>query len=43
MQNYLIEVNEQNLTETLQISQHTPLVLVFYAPSHESSVNFTAL
>ncbi|PVX42904.1 putative thioredoxin [Pasteurella langaaensis DSM 22999] len=43
MSNYIIELNEQNLTETLQQSQQTPLVLVFYAPSHESSVNFTAL
>lgn len=43
MSNYIIELNEQNLTETLQLSQQTPLVLVFYAPSHESSLNFTTL
>ena len=43
MSNYVIELNEQNLTETLQHSQQTPLVLVFYAPSHETSQKFTAL
>ncbi|MCK3657326.1 co-chaperone YbbN [Pasteurellaceae bacterium Pebbles2] len=40
---YIIEINQHNLTETLQRSQQTPLVLVFYAPSHETSQNFTAL
>ncbi|WP_040976254.1 co-chaperone YbbN [Necropsobacter massiliensis] len=40
---YIIEINEQNLTDTLQLSQQTPLVLVFYAPSHAQSVEFTAL
>ncbi len=40
---YIIEINEQNLTDTLQLSQQTPLVLVFYAPSHPQSVEFTAL
>ncbi|TYG33646.1 co-chaperone YbbN [Lonepinella koalarum] len=43
MQDYIIEINQQNITETLQLSQQTPLVLVFYAPSHETSLNFTAL
>ncbi|WP_386686572.1 co-chaperone YbbN [Lonepinella sp. MS14437] len=43
MQDYIIEINQQNFTETLQRSQQTPLVLVFYAPSHETSLNFTAL
>lgn len=39
----IIDINEQNLTETLQLSQQIPLVLTFYAPSHETSQNFTAL
>ena len=39
----IIELNEQNLTDTLQLSQQIPLVIVFYAPSHEISQNFTAL
>ncbi|HBO37412.1 MAG TPA: co-chaperone YbbN [Pasteurellaceae bacterium] len=39
----IIDINEQNLNETLQISQQLPLVLVFYTPSHETSQNFTAL
>ena len=43
MTNYIIELTEQNLTETLQASQQHPLVVVFYAPSHESSQKFTAL
>ncbi|OOF67589.1 co-chaperone YbbN [Rodentibacter caecimuris] len=40
---FIIEINEQNLTETLQQSQHTPLVLVFYAPNHQESTQFTQL
>lgn len=40
---YLIDINEQNLTDTLQLAQQTPLVLVFYAPSHAQSVEFSAL
>lgn len=40
---YLIEINEQNLTETLQLSQQSPLVITFYTPSHPASVDFTAL
>ena len=39
----IIEIDHQNLTETLQLSQQIPLVLTFYAPSHEVSQNFTAL
>ncbi|MDO5055087.1 co-chaperone YbbN [Pasteurella oralis] len=40
---YLIEVTEQNLTETLQLSQQSPLVMTFYAPNHQTSLEFTAL
>ena len=29
---FLVELNEQNLTETLQRSVETPLVINFYAP-----------
>lgn len=43
MSKFVIELNEQNLTEILQQSQQTPLAIVFYAPSHETSVKFTAL
>ncbi|PJG83395.1 co-chaperone YbbN [Caviibacterium pharyngocola] len=43
MTSYIIEINEQNLTEILQQSQTVPLVLAFYAPSHQTSVDFTAL
>jgi len=32
---FLVELNEQNLTETLQRSVETPLVINFYAPSHK--------
>ena len=34
---FLVELNEQNLTETLQRSVETPLVINFYAPSHKES------
>ncbi|GJH43200.1 co-chaperone YbbN [Pasteurella canis] len=40
---YLIEITEQNLNETLQLSEQSPLVIVFYAPSHQTSLEFTAL
>ena len=43
MNNFIIEINEQNLTEILQRSQETPLVLNFYAPSHKESADFLAL
>lgn len=39
----VIEVNTQNLNEILQSSQQTPLVMTFYAPSHQTSLEFTAL
>ena len=38
---FIIDVNEQNLTETLQRSVETPLVINFYAPSHKESADFT--
>ena len=34
------DLNEQNLNEILQLSQHHPLVITFYAPSHADSVAF---
>ena len=34
------DLNEQNLNEILQLSQHHPLVITFYAPSHSDSVAF---
>ena len=37
---FLVELNEQNLTETLQRSVETPLVINFYAPSHKESADF---
>ena len=37
---FLVELNEQNLTETLQCSVETPLVINFYAPSHKESADF---
>ena len=37
---FLVELNEQNLTETLQHSVETPLVINFYAPSHKESADF---
>ena len=37
---FLVELNEQNLTETLQRSIETPLVINFYAPSHKESADF---
>ena len=40
MTNFIIELNEQNLTEVLQRSQQMPLVVNFYAPSHLESMQF---
>lgn len=37
---FLVELNEQNLTETLQRSVETPLVINFYAPRHKESADF---
>ena len=37
---FLVELNEQNLTETLQRSVENPLVINFYAPSHKESADF---
>ena len=37
---FFVELNEQNLTETLQRSVETPLVINFYAPSHKESADF---
>ena len=37
---FLVELNEQNLTETLQRSIETPLVINFYVPSHKESADF---
>lgn len=37
---FLVELNEQNFTETLQRSVETPLVINFYAPSHKESADF---
>lgn len=39
----IIDITEQNFTETLQLSQQIPLVIVCYAPSYETSQKFTAL
>lgn len=36
---FFVELNEQNLTETLQRSVETPLVINFYAPSHKESAD----
>lgn len=40
---YIIDINEQNLGEILQLSQQTPLVFNFYAPSHQESADFLSL
>ena len=37
---FFVELNEQNLTETLQRSVETPLVINFYAPRHKESADF---
>ncbi|OOF86845.1 co-chaperone YbbN [Rodentibacter ratti] len=40
---FIVEVNEQNLTEILQQSLEKPLVMNFYAPSHKESADFLVL
>ncbi|OOF78783.1 co-chaperone YbbN [Rodentibacter caecimuris] len=40
---FIVEINEQNLTEILQQSLEKPLVVNFYAPSHKESADFLAL
>ena len=40
---FFVEINEQNLTETLQRSVETPLVINFYAPSHKESADFATV
>lgn len=40
---YIVNMTEQNLNEVLQSSQQIPVVITFYAPSHKTSVEFTAL
>lgn len=37
---FIVEINEQNLTEILQQSLEKPLVVNFYAPSHKESADF---
>ncbi len=37
------DITAENLTEVLQSAMERPLVLAFYAPSHQSSQNFIAL
>ncbi|OOF84899.1 co-chaperone YbbN [Rodentibacter ratti] len=40
---FIVEVNEQNLTEILQQSLEKPLVMNFHAPSHKESADFLVL
>lgn len=40
---FIVDINEQNLTEILQQSLEKALVLNFYAPSHQSSTEFLSL
>ncbi|BFU59476.1 MULTISPECIES: co-chaperone YbbN [Rodentibacter] len=40
---FIVEINEQNLTEILQQSLEKPLVVNFYAPNHKESVDFLNL
>lgn len=40
---YIVDINEQNLTEILQQSLEKPLVINFYAPSHPESSAFLNL
>ncbi|HHF7148574.1 TPA: co-chaperone YbbN [Haemophilus influenzae] len=40
---FIVEINEQNLTEILQQSLEKPLVINFYAPTHKESADFLAL
>ena len=37
---YIRDLNEHNLNEILQLSQTSPLVITFYAPSHADSAAF---
>lgn len=37
---FIVEINEQNLTEILQQSLEKPLVINFYAPTHKESADF---
>ena len=40
---FFVEPNEQNLTETLQRSVETPLVINFYAPNRKESADFATV
>lgn len=40
---FIVDINEQNLTEILQQSLEKPLVINFYAPTHKESSDFLAL
>lgn len=40
---FIVDINEQNLTEILQQSLEKPLVINFYAPTHKESADFLAL
>ena len=39
---FIVDINEQNLTEILQQSLEKPLVINFYAPTHKESADFLA-
>lgn len=40
---FIVDINEQNLTEVLQQSLEKPLIINFYAPTHKESADFLAL
>ena len=40
---FIVDINEQNLTEILQQSLEKRLVINFYAPTHKESSDFLAL
>ena len=40
---FIVDIDEQNLTEILQQSLEKPLVINFYAPTHKESADFLAL
>ena len=40
---FIVDINEQNLTEILQQSLEKPLVINFYAPTHKESSDFLTL
>ncbi len=40
---FIVDINEQNLTEILQQSLEKPLIINFYAPTHKESSDFLAL